>query len=164
MEFSSRDFRAMIWYDWELNVPAQDFHIRLQQSAGARAPHKSTIHRWYREFHRGFADRGFVVPPHVLRMNSVKVVKLMPSPQKTSKACVKCWSRIISRLTKELRRSWGQQSKRSCIGGIGGRKLCARWVRHSWKEGEKKARVNWCKQSKCSRDSSEAKIIMCLTS
>lgn len=53
MELSQRDKRAMIFYDYQMHLSAQESHDRLVLALQEEAPSLATVKNWFNEFRRG---------------------------------------------------------------------------------------------------------------
>lgn len=138
MEFSRRDFRVMIWYDWKSKLSAQECHNRVRSAVGERAPDVSTVRNWYREFQRGRTSlddefRGGR-PTTAVTPENIDAIREMIAEN--------------SRITyNDIRASIGigmTQIHKILHEHLGVAKRCARWIPHNLKEEEKQERVNWC--------------------
>ncbi|CAH1995155.1 unnamed protein product [Acanthoscelides obtectus] len=63
MELNREHFRAIIYYNFQRQLPQQECLTELLSVFGNEAPHQSTISRWYGEFKRGRV--GLSVDPRV---------------------------------------------------------------------------------------------------
>ena len=138
MELGSRDFRAMMWYDFLSGKSPHQCLENLAYCFGKQAPSRSTVFKWYGEFRAGRrslnddvrcgAPATAVTPENVIRAR--QLIKENP------------------RITYvELQHSLGVLS-----GSVNTilhehlqvRKRCARWVPQNLSDEQKATRVEWC--------------------
>ena len=53
MELERRDFRAMIYYDFERGLKHGECLAQLLRTFGDNAPSRATVSRWFAEFKKG---------------------------------------------------------------------------------------------------------------
>lgn len=56
MEFSRKQFRTMILYDFLCGLTQQQCINRLHLAVGDKAPYNATVYNWFAEFNRGRAS------------------------------------------------------------------------------------------------------------
>ena len=138
MELESRDFRAMIFYDFKRGLSVTDCSDQLSATFGESAPSKPTVYKWYREFSLGR-----------------KSIKVDPSPGRpvsvTTQENVEAVRKLVDRDRRitydEIQEELGLSSTtihKILHEHLKLRKVCARWVPHMLTENQKRARVEFC--------------------
>lgn len=130
----------MIFYDFKSSLTPKQCIERLRSAFGDEAPSQTTVYRWHAEFNR-----------------SRTTLSDEPREGRPATAVTPANIDAVRELLKQDRRTTYNEIEASL--GIGTtaiktilhdhlavRKLCARWIPHNLKEGEKKARVDWCKK------------------
>ncbi|CAH1963180.1 unnamed protein product [Acanthoscelides obtectus] len=127
MELNRGHFRAIIYYNFQRQLSQQKCLAELLSVFGNKAPHQSTISRWYGEFKRGRVslseDSRVSVPKTAVTQENVDAVR---------KVIIE--DRHVTYREIEAR-------------------IVSRWIPHLLTEEQKAARVNWCqfrKLKKCS--------------
>ncbi|CAH1970352.1 unnamed protein product [Acanthoscelides obtectus] len=131
-----RDFRAIIYYNFQRQLSQQECLAELLSVFGNEAPHHSTIFRWYRAFKRGrvsLSDDPRVGAPKtaVTHENGAAVRKLIIEDRHVTyreiEASLEISKTSIQKILHEE---------------LGVRKLVSRWIPHLLTEEQKAARVN----------------------
>lgn len=138
MELSQRDKRAMIYYDYQIHLSAQDCHDRLVLALQQEAPSLATVKNWFNEFHRGRASLEDETrtgrPLEVVTAETIAAVQklIRENPRITYHIIEYSLGlsppRIASILHDHL-----HVTKRT-----------ARWVPHILTSDQKTSRVEWC--------------------
>ena len=132
VDFSQRDFRAMMYYDYCQGKCFQECFQSLKHCFGDQSPSKATIFRWFRQFMSGARTPDddnrcgrmamTVTPEHVSRVECLMTHAEIQDITKISSGSL---TRILH----------------DCLGV---RKRCTRWVPHKLSEEQKRGRVDWC--------------------
>lgn len=140
MDFSRRDFRVMIYYDWNFNVTAEQCHERIQMIAGERAPSLSTVRNWYRLFRFGrtsLEDESREGRPSTAVIpENIDAVRSMIEQDRhcTYREIQSCLGISLTSIQTILHDH------------LSVRKLSCRWIPHILTAAEKETRVMWCKE------------------
>lgn len=139
MELSREHFRAMIFYDFKLNLTEQQSHDRLRLAFVDEAPSYSTVFRWFAEFNRGRSslsdEHREGRPSTAVTTENIDAVRNMIETD-----------RHVTYHEIQASLGIGASQVHSILHEhLGVRKLCARWIPHNLTVAQKKQRVTWCK-------------------
>ncbi|XP_055319521.1 uncharacterized protein LOC129577085 [Sitodiplosis mosellana] len=83
MELSRENFRAIIFYDFRVELSQQECFNRLHSDFGEEAPSMASVYIWYNEFKRGWQslkdepregrEISAVTPEHIDAVKNLKV-------------------------------------------------------------------------------------------
>ncbi|CAH1975367.1 unnamed protein product [Acanthoscelides obtectus] len=141
MELNREHFRAIIYYNFQIQLSQQECLAELLSVFGNEAPHQSTISRWYGEFKRGRVilsdDPRVGAPKSAVSQENVDAVrKLIIEDRHVTyheiEVSLKTSKTSIQKILHEE---------------LGVRKLVSRWTLHLLTEEQKAARVNWCQKT-----------------
>ena len=138
MELQSRDFRAMIFNDFNRGLSYQESYKNLCEAFGSCAPGKSTVSKWFREFEFGRETlKTAMIPGRPLSAataeNADRVRELIEEDP-----------RITVRDIRDILRIGMTAIDVILHQHLGVRKRCAKWVPHCLTEEQKGVRVEWC--------------------
>jgi histone-lysine N-methyltransferase SETMAR len=141
MELTREHFRAMIFYDYKSGLNQSDSFDRLHNAFGDEAPSRATVFNWFAEFKRGrqnLEDEERVGRPAtaVTSAHIEAVRELVEADPRATKRFMQHELQIGSAALLEILHLH-----------LGLRKLVSRWVPHDLTLDQKRARVNWCKET-----------------
>ena len=137
MEISRKNFRAMIFYKYNL-TPKQCID-RLHLAFGDEAPSNRTVYNWFAEFRR-----------HTFLCDEFREGRPSTSVVATNVDAVREMIERDRHMTyHEIQASLGIDMKAIHTilhDHLSVRKLCSRWIPHNLTETQKQARVKWSKE------------------
>ncbi|CAH1989545.1 unnamed protein product [Acanthoscelides obtectus] len=141
MELNREHFPAIIYHNFQRQLPQQEYHAELLSVFGNEAPHQSTISRWYGEFKRGWVslsdDSRVGAPKTAVTQENVDAVrKLIIEDRHVTYREIEASLKISkTSIQKNLHEE------------LGVRKIVSRWISHLLTEEQKAAIVNWCQKT-----------------
>ncbi|CAH1966028.1 unnamed protein product [Acanthoscelides obtectus] len=133
MELNREHFRAIIYYNFQRKSSQPEYLAELLPVFGNKAPHQSTISRWYGELKPGRVslsdDPRVGVPKTAVTQENVDAVRKLIIED-----------RHVTYHLKDLNSKILHEE-------LGVSKLLSRWIAHLLTEEQKAARVNWCQKT-----------------
>lgn len=140
MDLSRENFRAMIYYDFRRGLTRQQCTDQLNSTFGDEAPSFATVKRWYNEFNRGRRSLNDEFregrPKSVVVPENIDAVQNMIIQDRHVTYC-------------EIETSLGispTSIHKILHEHLAVKKVCCRWIPHNLTNGQKDARVDWCKK------------------
>lgn len=138
MELSQRDKRAMIYYDYQMHLSAQESHDKLVSALHQDAPSLATVFNWFGEFRRGRTtledEPRSGRPTEIVTSETIATVETL----------IKENPRITYHIIEEALHLSPPQVASILHEHLHVRKRTARWVPHILTPDQKTCRVEWC--------------------
>lgn len=138
MELGSRDFRAMIYYDYKKGLTVADSSESLVSCFGKLAPCKATVYNWYNEFKRDRRSLEDETRP------GRPVSAVTPENISAVEQMIREDPRITVREMQDVLSIGSSAVETILHKHLMVHKRCARWVPHELSDEQKKGRVKWC--------------------